>query len=202
MESRLDHILFHWTILRIFSVAWILLTMGLTLSFYPQSMLGIGALSSILATILAASAISTGDKARAMLSIAIANVVFFLQLAVQIVSKTVDQTIHVTLLEFVMLLFATEVISVVTKRHSLISKGQHGAENTMSISIMQRSLQSGYAQLSRLALLFGGGYLTTLAVSYAATFASFATLLGDLSLYVVVVTVSLALILVLREKQA
>lgn len=60
--------------------------------------------------------------------------------------------------------------------------------------------QQAFRQVSRIGMLFASCYLLSIGFLYVGAWAALATsLVADISLYVVVVSVSLALLLLLRE---
>ena len=72
-----------------------------------------------------------------------------------------------------------------------------------SILVLQKSIQQAARRMARVGLLFASFYLISMLALYIGTFVEgLAPVLADVSLYVVVVSVSLALLIILREPSA
>lgn len=200
METSVDTYLLHWNVLRIFSLAWLLVTLVFVTILLPPQLLPVGILGSLLGTSIGALAILKGRWKWSVISLLDVGLMFTVLLLTQTVSKVVDQNLPITLLLFVMLLFAVEVLAVICKHQSVFLNGILRSEALVSKDVLRRSTQNAFRKMSRLGLLFASCYLISLGILFVGAYAtSIAPVLADVSLYVVVVSISLALLIILRE---
>lgn len=165
----------------------------------PQSLLGIGGFASVLASVLAVSSFTGGFEGRELLPcLVITGFVFFLGLLAQIVNDSLARNLPLVLLEFILLLYSFEAVPAVTRRYNLFSAARYKSD--LPQHLLERSLRETYSHLLRVATLFGAAYMIAIAVLEARRIVPSVLVLGDLTLYVVIVPISLALILVLREE--
>ncbi len=127
--------------------------------------------------------------------------VFFALLVSQALTNTIGQYLPITLLQSVMIFFALEVSSVCSEFRLQLSRLMSVGDNLPGMEDrLYSSAQAALRTISRAGLLFASCYVLSLAILYVSTFAPLASpLITDVSLYIVVVSVSLALLLVSRE---
>ena len=136
---------------------------------------------------LATAATLKGRSAWAAFSLLDALLLFFVLLISQAISGTIGQYLPITLLQFVMVLFAIELLT-------------EAAASAEKESLLKRSARETIRHISRACLLFASCYLVSLGILYIGAFSARpGLLLADISLYIVVVSVSLALLLLFRE---
>ncbi len=202
MENGLDIHLFRWRVLRIFSVAWLLLTLGSTLAFLPSSFLSAGILGMVFGGIIGALAVAVGGRRLAVAAILDAGLMFFMLLLSQTAQRTLSDNLPVTMLQFLMFLFTIEILSLVFEHNALFSAVTVRSDPSSSIPILGKSIQQVFRRISRLGLLFASCYFISLGLLYVGSFFSLIVpVLSDISLYIVVVTISLSLLIVLQEDQ-
>ncbi|MGA2972357.1 MAG: hypothetical protein ABSE39_07015 [Candidatus Bathyarchaeia archaeon] len=128
--------------------------------------------------------------------------VFFALLISQALTNTIGEYLPITLLQCVMILFALEVLTISCKFQEQLSSGSFETGDSMGTEgLLRRSVQQALKQVSRAGMLFASCYLLSIGFLYVGASAALATpLVADISLYVVVVSVSLALLLLLREE--
>lgn len=128
--------------------------------------------------------------------------VFFALLISQAVTNTIGEYLPITLLQCVMILFALEVLTISCKFQVQLSSGSSETGDSMGTEdLLCRSVQQAVKQVSRTGMLFASCYLLSFGFLYVGASTAFATpFVADISLYVVVVSVSLALLLLLREE--
>jgi len=202
VAKDLDAQLRGWRFLRWFFVGWIALTLISIDALWPPGLQGLTLVVSVVGIVLAAAAAARGSKPLGGLSLAVAGIVFFALLLLQIASRSMAQNAPATVVQFVMVLFAVEVFSAIAKLANQFSSALVGEEGVYSASTLQRSLEQAFRRLSRAGVVLGTGYVASVAVLYMGGSAPFPGLLGDISLYVVVVSIALALLLVLREEES
>jgi len=129
-------------------------------------------------------------------------VMFFISLFWHIVSTTVEENLAMLLLLFVLVLFLIEDFNLLCRHQKQYSK-EMVAESTSSLTVLQKSMEQVHNQIGRLGLIIGSCYVISIGIVYMGTLlSSFVPVLSDISLYVVVVSASLALLMIIREEQA
>jgi hypothetical protein len=100
-----------------------------------------------------------------------------------------------------MILFALEVLTISCEfREQLSNDFPLAGNSTGAESFPHRSARYALRAVSRLGLLFASCYVLSLAIIFLSASSAFAIpLISDISLYIIVVSVSLALLLILRE---
>jgi len=200
VETGVEAYLLRWSCLRVFAVVWLLLSLVFITILFPPHLILLGILGSILGTCIGGMAILKGRWRWAVISLLDGSVMLFVLLLTQAMSKTVGQNLPVTLLQFVMLLFATEVFAVIFKRLDLYAKETIQSLVGVPIAVLARSNEQAFRQVARFGLLFASFYLISIAALYLGTYlASITPVLADVSLFVVVVSISLALLVLMRE---
>lgn len=200
METSVGAYLLRWRVLRIFSVTWLLLTLVFITIFLPPNLLLIGILGSLFGVSFGTMAVVGGRRTWSIIPLFDAGMMFFVLLFIQAISKTVEENLPIMLLQFVMLLYTVELLTVTFKHHNLFSNENLRSEALVSTSALTRSAEQALRQMARLGLLFASCYFVSLGILYIGTFVTAITpVLADVSLYVVVVSVSLALLILLRE---
>ncbi len=186
-------------VLLAFSAGWQVLTFAFITILLPPSLLLVGMIGSVVGASFAIIAVLKGSMAYAQMSLLDAWIIFILLLISQAVAGTIGQFLSITVLQCVMVLFAVEVLTVSCRYRKQLSSEWTGASAWSELPL-RRSAQQAARHVSRAGLLFASCYLASLGVLYAAPFtASAAPLLSDISVYIVVVSVSLALLILLRE---
>ena len=102
------------------------------------------------------------------------------------------------LLAYVLILFSAEALALTRQHHPMYSKDKKGPQ-TYSV-MLQKSVEHMTRRTIRLASVLGGCYVITPAVLFLGdVFVTALPALSDISLYIVAVSISLALLLILRE---
>lgn len=202
METSIGRYQFLWKLLRIFSIGWFLVTLATITSVFPSQLVLFAIIGFLFAALLGTITIATGNWNWALSALAVSGLLFLIAVLVQATTGVAELYLPITLLQFLMLLFEVEVLTLICKHHSLFSKGLPRPEAFASVSVLEKSAQQILGHLSRLALLFSSSYLISLGILYVgAQLSSLSFMLSDISIFVVVVSISLALLLVLREDQ-
>lgn len=189
--------------LQAFVIGWQSLCFLSITILIPQSLLPMGVTGSILGTGLTAAAVLNGRGAWLKLSSFGLWFMFFVLLISQAVDGTIEEYLPITLLQFIMVLASVELLTsgnwYRTGASVRLSEVASPAELSASIDGVVRNASR---RIFRLALLFASCYLVSLGVLYLTTFATItASLLVDISLYIVLVSVALALLILSRESR-
>jgi hypothetical protein len=173
----------------------------LVVATFPAGLIliaGIGALVGILVGFLA---VLGGDWVWAKGALSIGGTLFFISLFQHTLSETFTPNLPVLLLDYMMILFCVEILSATCRHNQLYSKLSNDAACVENIVLLQKALRQIYGKLARLATIFGTSYLLTIGVLLVSgMLASFASALADISLYVIAISISLVILVLLREE--
>ncbi|HUO42206.1 MAG TPA: hypothetical protein VMU35_04450 [Methylomirabilota bacterium] len=155
-----------------------------------------GGILGIVSVIVWGYGMFEGDLRRLRISLALTACLFALTLLEQIWTKTVISEFPVQFLAFNLILFNVEMIPLVTSHRRLHS----GDSISRSEDLARASWKIIRRKISTLGILFSGGYVLTITTIYLGLFVySFTPILGDTSIYLIVIFVLLALFITLRE---
>lgn len=172
---------------QVFSILWQAVSFLFIVILLPNQLILVGVTGSLIGVFLAIVAVLRGRSSWAAISLFDAFLMFFVLLFSQVASGIVGQYLEVTLLLLIMLLFGVELLTTTV--------------DSANAEDQQRAAQQAFRHITRSALLFSTCYILALGTLYVGAFiSSTAFLLTDVSLYIVVVSISLALLLVLREE--
>lgn len=201
MEKNLRGILSRWKAVGFSVFALLLLTFILLAATFPAGVVPIAVFASGFGILFGSWAIVKGDWMWARGALLVEGLMLFSSLLIRTASGTVLQTLPLLLLVYIMILFAVEALELVCKLHVTYSKEVQALPFSHSIPILDRTTGHLFQRLSRLGVLFGSCYLLTVgAISLGGLFVSILPVLSDVSLYIVAVSISLALLLILREE--
>jgi hypothetical protein len=185
--------------LQLFSIGWQSMTCVLMMLLLPQRVLGVAV--SIVGVAFGTAGILRGRPLWTNLSVLTMWTTFFWLIISQATLGSIEQYLPFTLLQSVMILFATEVVTETCKLRNQVSSEAKAIPSEGVELKPIRSGQQAFRHISRLGLLFASSYLLSLGLLFAGgMIASAVPLLADISLYIVVVSVSLSLLLLLREE--
>jgi len=155
-----------------------------------------GGILGIVSVIVWGYGMFEGDLRRLRISLALTACLFALTLLEQIWTKTVISEFPVQFLAFNLILFNVEMIPLVTSHRRLHS----GDSISRSGDLARASWKIIRRKISTLGILFSGCYVLTITTIYLGLFVySFTPILGDTSIYLIVIFVLLALFITLRE---
>ncbi len=168
---------------------------------FPNTLLPVGLAGSVVGISVAAVGILKARLFWVQLSLLDAWLVFFLLLISQAFAQTIGEYLPITLLEFIMILFAVELLTAGSLyQRNPPTELDKNSDPAMYEEFLRRSVQEAFRRVSRAGLLFASCYLLSLGILYLGAFVPpTIPILADISLYVVVVSVALALLILLRE---
>jgi hypothetical protein len=202
VENTVASCVAHWNIFRILSFSILLLTIGLITISFPPWPLWITGPVALVGIFFGLTTVLKGNRIWAKSTSLIIGLIFFISLFWHILSTTVEENLAMLLLLFVLVLFSIEDLNLLCRHQKQYSK-EIVAEFASSITVLQKSMEQLHKQIGRLGLILGSCYIITIGIVYiGALLASFVPVLSDTSLYVVVVSTSLALLMIIREEQA
>jgi hypothetical protein len=190
-----------WRALCGFTIAWLALTF-VSFAASLRHLSGLLILGPILGILLATLAIVKSDWKTGLVSLTIGGLMFFSLVGDQVVSGNVRDNLPILLLQFIMFLFSVEILTSVLNQQQVLSPKSISPNHTASYHVLvQRSIKDVQAQIARFGLFFASCYLITVGLLYVGSeVRSISPVLTDVSFYIVVVSVSLALLILLREE--
>jgi hypothetical protein len=182
-------------------MGWQAMTFVFITLFLPDPLLIAGIILSLTGMVVAIAGVLRGRSAWAQFSILEIWFAFFVLIISQALTNTIAQYLSITLLQCVMIFFAFELSSVCCDLRQQLSNEISAGDNLLGMEgRLHRSTQAAFRTISRAGLLFASCYVVSMTVLYVSTSVAFvAPVITDISLYVVVVSVSLALLLLSRE---
>ena len=185
-----------WVMFTLSSSTLIALTTWIIVVSMPLYVQIAGGILGIVSVIVWGYGMFEGDLRRLRISLALTACLFALTLLEQIWTKTVISEFPVQFLAFNLILFNVEMIPLVTSHRRLHS----GDSISRSEDLARASWKIIRRKISTLGILFSGGYVLTITTIYLGLFVySFTPILGDTSIYLIVIFVLLALFITLRE---
>jgi len=188
----------HWNLVRIAFFIISVLEFVFPVAFFLGSFFPIAALGAGIGVLFAAWSIVKGDIWWGKAALAVGGVLLGVSILLRLLAGSILQDLPALLFAYVVLLFSAEGFTLVSEHFGIQTKRVHGPQ--LSLSMAKRSLEHVTRKSSRLAVVFGGCFVVSLiAISLGDVLATSAPALFDLSIYIVAVSVSLALLLTLRE---
>jgi hypothetical protein len=189
-----------WVLLRGLSSFWLALTALAIVSSYPPGLFSITVLGPVIVTIFSLLAVSKGNAACGRASLLAQAILFSISLISDTLMKAVSANLAILLLTFVMLLFGVEFLTLVLSHHRQISNWLEDTEFEPNALMVNKSLRDIGRKLARFGIIFAGCYVLTIGVLFVSEIAaSLAPVQSDISVYVVLISISLALLIILRE---
>jgi len=187
-----------WNLVRI--AFFVVATLGFIfpLALFPMNLVPIGAFATIIGTLFAGWSIAKGDVWWGKAALVVGGTVLGAAIVLELVAGSILSAIPALLFTYVILLFSAEGFALVDDHYGTQSKMDRNTN--FSYSMLKSSLEHVTRKSLRLALVFGGCFVISLAaISTGDAFATVAPGLADLSIYIVAVSVSLALLLTFHE---
>ena len=199
-ERTISFVDTRWNLARILVAALVLLAFISLVASFPQGLMLPASLASGLGMLLGGWSILKTSQTLARCALIVEALIMSLSLLVQLAFGSVLQALPSLLLTYVMILFSAEALDLIWKHSSAHSRRMYALQASYTITATQKSLEHIFGKLRRLPLLFGAGFILALvAATLGNYFASISSVLSDISVYIVAVSISLALLLVLRE---
>jgi hypothetical protein len=166
---------------------------------FPNELILPAIFGSCLGVLIAGWALLRGDRWWANAALVAGGLTMGISILLQLLYGAILQALPGLLLAYVMLLFSAEGFALVSGHYGIQSKYNQNLQS--SLAMVEESLEHLTRKSSRLAALFGGCFVVSLAaISAGDVLVGTVPVLSDLSIYIVAVSVSLALLLILREE--
>jgi hypothetical protein len=200
LDNSLKHILVRWkafglSVLTLFLLTFLILTLTLPAGFVP-----VGVFLSGLGILFGSWSIVKGDWMWGRIALLIEGLMLSSLILAQTISGTVLQTLPSLLLGYVLALYGAEALQLLCRYHPLYSKEMLALPAANVAPVLERTTINLLQRISRLGFLFAICYLLTLGAIMLSSIINYSLPVpSDISLYIVAVSTSLALLLVLRE---
>lgn len=190
-----------WHLIRAFSLIWIAMTFVTLAMTIGSNLLGLTLLLSACGVSLAVLAILAGNRLSATCSLLVGGITFASSLILNALSSNFSRVFPVLLLGYVMLLFGVELLTITCRYRDIYARLSSDSEFNPHVLLFRKSLRYLYDKIARLGVIFGTSYVVTIgALFLGAKITSFVAGLSDISLYLVVVSISLALLILIKEE--
>jgi hypothetical protein len=189
--------------LQVLTACWQAIVFAFITMLLPKPTFIAGIILSVTGICLAIAGVLRGHSLWTKFSILETWLLFFTLLVSQALSNTIVPYLPITLLQSIMILFAHEVSTVCCEFQQQFSSLVNLENNLRAFEgRLYRSSVTAFRTVSRAGVLFASCYVLSIALLYLSTFTAFApSLTTDISLYIVVVSIALALLLVSREDE-
>ena len=198
MEKSIEQLTSRWNLVRSALFFFVVITFSELPTTLPADLILIAAFGSGLGILFGGWSLFKGDWFWGRAALLVGGVMLIASMLIQIVSRAILQALPGLLLAYVMLIFSAEAFDLTSQQYGMYSKNFQGPQ--ASYVMLQKSMEHMTRKIVRLGLIFGGCYVIALTViSVGDAFVTALPQLSDISLYIVAVSVSLALLLILRE---
>jgi hypothetical protein len=201
MESSLGNLRLRWNILRAIAAAIAIATFTLTLILIPVAIWILWVLGLIIGIAVSTIAFLKCDVTWSRITLLAQSILFTIALLSAISTGGPAEEIPILLLAFVMILGTEQALSLISNYGAQFSLSNSAPVTSFNIPTLQRSLDHLYRRLAWDGVILGAGYLLSVAIASMGSFLSpLAPALSDISVYVLVTSISLAILIVLREE--
>lgn len=191
---------FSWTILRMLAISWLVITACAIASTYPAKLFSLTILGPIVVALFSVLAVSNGNPSWGRASHLAQAFLFSISLVSETSLKTLSANLPILLLTFVMLLFGVEFLTLVLSHHRQVSDWLRETGLESNAFMMSKSIGDIQGRLAHFGIIFAAGYLLSVSVLFVSeVVAPLAPILSDIGVYLVLTSVSLALLIILKE---
>lgn len=201
MEENLANLRLRWDVLRGFAGTMTIATFVLILSTIPTSIWALWLLALIVGVLTSVIALVKCDFAWNMLTTLEQGILLGIALFSGVLKGAPGENLPILLLAFVMILVSEHTLSLISEHGDQFSPSNHGLEMDFNVPVLRRSLDRLYRRLARDGCILGMGFVLSIAVaSTSGILVPIAPLLSDISVYVLVTSVALAVLIVSKEE--
>jgi len=198
MEKSIGTLTTRWNLVRSALFVFVVIAFFDLAATFPSDLIPIAVFGSSLGILFGGWSLLRGDWFWGRAALLVGGIMLIASLLIHIVSNAILQALLELLLAYVMLIFSAESLNLINQHYDMYSKNFQGPQ--ASYAMLQKSMEHMTHKIMRLGLIIGGCYIIALAViSVGDAFVTALPPLSDISLYIVAVSVSLALLLILRE---
>ena len=201
MESSLGNLRLRWNLLRAIAAAIAIATFTLTLTTIPVAIWILWVLGLVIGIAVSTIALVKCDVTWCRITLLAQSAVFAIALLLAISRGGPAEKVPILLLAFVMILGTEQLLSLISNYGAQFSLSNSASIMSFNIPTLQRSLDHLYRRLTWDGVVLGAAYLLSVAIASIGSFLSpVAPALSDISVYVLVTSISLAILIVFREE--
>lgn len=201
MEGSLANLRRRWNVLRGFASAIAIATFTLILSTIPTTIWIFWLLALVVGVVTSIIALVKCDFAWNTLTLVEQGVLFAVALVSGFSRGGPGENFPILLLAFVMILASEHVLSLISQYSVQFPTSNSALGMDFNVPILRRSLDRLYRRLARDGAVFGMGFVLSVAVASGGGILSpIAPVLSDVSLYVLVTSIALAILIVSKEE--
>ncbi len=200
MESSLANLRLRWNLLRGVACAVAIATFTLILSIIPVTIWALWLLALLVGVFTSVFALVKCDSTWNRLTLVAEGVLFAIALLSAVSTRGPEENIPILLLAFVLILGIEHVFTLIAQYGRQFSTINSPMGMDFNIPILQLSLDRLYRRLAWDGAILSTSYLLSVAVVYLGGIMSpIAPVLSDVSVYVLVTSIALAILIVSRE---
>jgi hypothetical protein len=201
MESGLGKLRLRWNVLRLIAAAIAIATFTLILVSIPAAISILWILALLIGIAVSTVALAKCNVIWSRITLLAQVILFALALLSAISTGGPADEVPILLLAFVMILGTEQGLSLLSNYGAQFSLTNSAYVTDFNIPTLQRSLDRLYRRLAWNGVIFGAAYLLALTVaSIGSLLSPVAPPLSDISVYVLVTAISLAILIVLRDE--
>jgi len=201
MENSVVKLRLRWNLLRVMAAAIAITTFILALTRIPAAIWILWVLVLLIGVIVSAFAVVKCDVTWSRITLIAQSTLFAIALLSAISAGESEEGVPILLLIFVMILGSEQVLSLISNFGTQFSLSASTPVIGFNMPTLQRSLDQLYRTLAWDGVLFTAAYLLSLSILAVGSFISpVAPVLSDISVYVLVTSISLAILIVSREE--
>jgi len=201
MENSVVKLRLRWNLLRVMAAAIAITTFILALTRIPAAIWILWVLELLIGVIVSAFAVVKCDVTWSRITLIAQSTLFAIALLSAISMGESEEGVPILLLIFVMILGSEQVLSLISNFGTQFSLSASTPVIGFNMPTLQRSLDQLYRTLAWDGVLFTAAYLLSLSILAVGSFISpVAPVLSDISVYVLVTSISLAILIVSREE--
>ena len=201
MENSVVKLRLRWNLLRVMAAAIAITTFILALTRIPAAIWILWVLELLIGVIVSAFAVVKCDVTWSRITLIAQSTLFAIALLSAISAGESEEGVPILLLIFVMILGSEQVLSLISNFGTQFSLSASTPVIGFNMPTLQRSLDQLYRTLAWDGVLFTAAYLLSLSILAVGSFISpVAPVLSDISVYVLVTSISLAILIVSREE--
>lgn|GEM_PF-2042904 len=200
IDTYLSHALTRWNLVRASIFAFLALTFSITAVSFPAGLTLIAVIWLGPGIAFGFAALMKGDWLWGRAAIIVAGLMLFMSVLMRAASGSILQSLPILLLAYVMTMFGAEALALACEHHGIHSTDTHAQWFPYSVPMQRKSLEHLIKRISILGAILAVCFvLTTVVVFLGDVFAAALPAVSSISVYIVVVSISFALLLALRE---
>ncbi len=201
MENSLTALRLRWKLLRGVASAIVIATFTLILSTIPATFWILWLLALLIGVFTSVVALVKCDLIWNRLTLLGQGILLTIALLSAFSARVPGENVPILLLAFVMVLATEHLLSLISQYSAQFSSSNSATGMDFNVTVLQQSLDRLYRRLAWDGAIFGAGYMLALAVATVGNIlGSIAPVLSDVSVYVLVTSIALAILIVSKDE--